>query len=139
MILFILLTIVLRCSLKFSLQSKNILRCFCNTTWWTGLSLKINFRWLVLVILREKITSWACLRVGVSAHFPLIGSVTNFPYRKSLLSFFAEVFSPCTTEKREVSSENNLGLEDKSSDRSLIYIYIYIYIYVYIIYIYMYI
>ena len=28
----------------------------------------------------------------------------------------------CTTEKREVSSANNLGLEDTSSDRSLIYI-----------------
>ena len=57
-------------------------------------------------------------RVGVEAHFPLIGPV----FRKSLLSSFAEVFLSCTTEKREVSSANNLGLEDKSSDRSLIYI-----------------
>ena len=40
----------------------------------------------------------------VSAHFPLIGPVTNFPYRKSLLSSFVEVLLPCTTEKREVSS-----------------------------------
>ena len=32
------------------------------------------------------------------------------------------MFLSCTTEKREVSSANNLGLEDKSSDRSLIYI-----------------
>ena len=104
MILFILLTITLRCSLKFSLQSKNILRCFCNATWWTGLSLKINVGWLGLLILREKITSCACLRVVVSAHFPLIGPVTNFPYRKSLLSSFVEVLLTCTTEKREVSS-----------------------------------
>ena len=28
----------------------------------------------------------------------------------------------CTTKKGEVSSANNLGLEDKSSDTSLIYI-----------------
>ena len=28
----------------------------------------------------------------------------------------------CTTEKGEVLSANNLGLEDKSSDRSLTYI-----------------
>ena len=32
------------------------------------------------------------------------------------------MFLLCTTEKREVSSANNLGLDDKSSDRSLIYI-----------------
>ena len=34
----------------------------------------------------------------------------------------AELFSSCTTEKREVSSANNLGLEERSSDISLIYI-----------------
>ena len=121
MVLFILLTIVLRCSSKFSLQSKNIPRCFCNATWWTGLSLKINVEWLVFVILRENITSWACL----------IGSVLKLIFHwldqllilhKSLLSSFAEVFLLCTTEKREVSSPNNFGLEDESSDRSLIYI-----------------
>ena len=32
------------------------------------------------------------------------------------------MFLSCTTEKREVSSTNNLGLEDKSSNKSLIYI-----------------
>ena len=57
MVLFILLTIVLRCSSKFSLQSKNIPRCFCNATWWTGLSLKINVGLLVLVIFCEKIAA----------------------------------------------------------------------------------
>ena len=33
MVLFIFLDIVLRCSSKFSLQSKNIPRYFCNETW----------------------------------------------------------------------------------------------------------
>ena len=33
----------------------------------------------------------------------------------------AELFSSCTTEKRDVSSANNLGLEERSSDISLIY------------------
>ena len=33
----------------------------------------------------------------------------------------AELFSSCATEKREVSSANNLGLEERSSDISLIY------------------
>ena len=32
------------------------------------------------------------------------------------------MFLWCTTEKREVSSANDLGLEDKSSERSSIYI-----------------
>ena len=32
------------------------------------------------------------------------------------------MFLSCRTEKREVSSANNLGLGDKSSDRSLTYI-----------------
>ena len=32
------------------------------------------------------------------------------------------MFLSCTTEKREVSSANNLKLEDKSSDRSLTYV-----------------
>ena len=44
-------------------------------------------------------------RVRVEVYFPLIGPV---------------IFLPCTTEKRETSA-NNLALEDKSSDKSLIY------------------
>ena len=59
-------------------------------------------------------------KVQIEAHFPLVNQVINF--RKSLLSFFDEVFLSCTTEKREVLSANKLGLEDKSSGRSLIYI-----------------
>ena len=41
---------------------------------------------------------------------------------KSLLSSFAEMFLSCTAEKREISSANNSGLEDKPSERLLIYI-----------------
>ena len=82
MVLFILLTIVLRCSSKFSLQSETIPRCFCNANWWTGLSLKINVGWLVLVILLEKPTSYVCLRwSGLKLIFHWYGQLLIF--RKS--------------------------------------------------------
>ena len=98
MVLFILLTIVVRCSSKFSFQSKNSPRCFCHTTWWTGLSLKINVGWLVLMILREKITSLACLR-GPGLEFSFHWQAQFLIFRKSLLSYFTEVLLSCTTEK----------------------------------------
>ena len=59
-------------------------------------------------------------RVEAETHFPLIGQVLIF--RRSLINFFIEVFCRAQLKKGEVSSANNLRLEDKSSDTSLIYI-----------------
>ena len=107
MILFTLLNTVLRSSSKFSLRSKNIPRCFCNATCWTGLLLKIKVGWKYILSLFE--------RVRVEVYFPLIGPVTYFfaLYNWAKKFFFA-------LYKRETSA-NNLVLEDKSSDKSLIY------------------
>ena len=101
-------TVVLRCSSKFSLQSKSISRCFCHATWWTEFSLKINARWLVLVILREKISSWGCLR-GSGLKLIFHWYAQGLIFHKSLLISFTEVFLPYTTEKREVFLRGNFG------------------------------
>ena len=101
-------TVVLRCSSKFSLQSKSISRCFCHATWRTEFSLKINARWLVLVILREKISSWGCLR-GSGLKLIFHWYAQGLIFHKSLLISFTEVFLPYTTEKREAFLRGNFG------------------------------
>ena len=47
-------------------------------------------------------------RVWIEVHFPLKGPVTYIS--KSLLRSFADIWVPCTTEKKEVSSANSFEL-----------------------------
>ena len=56
-----LLNILLRCSWKSSLVSKNIPKCFWVSGWVTMLYVKINEGWGDFWILQEKRTSWDCL------------------------------------------------------------------------------
>ena len=66
-------------------------------------------------------TSWACL-LGSGLNLIFHWKAQLLIFIKSLLRSFAVEFILWITEKREVASANNLGFEDKPSDKSLIWI-----------------
>ena len=92
------------------------------------LLLKINGEWEKFWILREIITSWACL-LEPGLKFIFHWNAQLFLLLKSPFKFFADKSLSLTTVKGDMPSENNLGFETKLLDKSFIYIYIYIYIY----------
>ena len=79
--------IISRCSLKSSLESKTIPRCFWDSVKLTVLWLKMKHGWLVFSSFRPNITSCACL----------IGSGLNFVFHENaqvshwlILSYFLQ-------------------------------------------------
>ena len=116
-----LLNMLLRCSWKFSLVSKNIPKCFWVSDWFTILLLKINEGWDDFWILQEKITSCACLlESGLKLIFHWQAQL--FILLKSSFKFFADKFLSNIIEKRNVSPANSLEFETRFSDKSFIYI-----------------
>ena len=69
----------------------------------------------------EKITSWACL-LGSGLKLIFHWKAHCFILERSLLSSKVVITETWITEKREISSAKSLVLEDKPSDKSLIYI-----------------
>ena len=112
------LIILLRCSWKFSLVSKNIPKCFWVIDRVTMLLLKINEGWDDL---QEKRTSWACL-LGSGLKLIFNWKTQLCILFKSSFKFFADKSLSNITEKRDVSSANSLGFETRFSDKSFIHI-----------------
>ena len=77
--------------------------------------------WQVFWILREKITSWACL-LGSGLKLIFHWNAQLLILLKSLFKWLAEILTFCTMEKRDVSSTKSLSVVDRSSDRSLMQI-----------------
>lgn len=71
------------------------------------------------VVSRENSLLSLLRKVRVNTHFPLISPVKNF--LKSFMTSLAGKLLSRTTEKRDISSVNNIGFEHKPSDRSLSY------------------
>ena len=118
-VLFTLFCTLFRCKLKSSLVSNTIPRCLWADDDLTKFWLKYNGGWSILLIFLLKMTSWACLlESGLNLIFHWKAQLLNFI--KSLFKSFADEFILWMTEKREVSSANNLGFEVKPSDKSLI-------------------
>ena len=109
-----------KCLPKFDLSSKNIPRCFWYRFWFTGILLKINTGWFGFLILREKMTSWACLE-GSGLKLIFHWKPQLHILMKSFFNSFAYVFLLWTTEKGEVPSAKGQGLDDKPVDKSLMW------------------
>ena len=116
-----LLNILLRCSWKSSLISKNIPKCFRVSDWVIMVLLKINEGWDYFSILREKRSSWACM-LGSGLKLMFHWKAQLFILFKSSFKFFSDKSLSNITEKGNVSSANSLGFETKFSDKSFIYI-----------------
>ena len=109
----------LSCSSKFSFLSSCIPKCFWEFVRATGMLLKVKGGWDDTDLLREKITSWACLEISGlklifhwKAHFVILV--------KSLFKSFVAFLILCTVANNEVSSANSFGLHWRPSDKSLI-------------------
>ena len=118
-VLLILLSLNLRCSLKSSLVSKIIPRCLWFVDCMATVLLKFNDGWFGLLSFLEKITSCACL-LGSGLKLIFHRNADLFIFFRSPFKFFADKVISWTTENREVSSANSLGFEIKFSERSLI-------------------
>ena len=118
-VLFTLLYTFSRYKLKSNLVSNTIPRSLWDDDDLTKSWLKYDGGWSVLLIFLLKITSWACLlmlRMNLILHW----KVQLLIFFKSLFKSFAVEVILWITEKREVSSANDLGLEVKPSDKLLI-------------------
>ena len=96
MVLFTLLNIVFRSSSKLSWLSKIKPRCFWKAVCLTFALLKLSGVWNGFLILREKITSCACL-VGSGLKLIFHWVAQSLIFFKSSLRLFVEVFKLWTT------------------------------------------
>ena len=118
-VLFVFYSTFSRCSTKFSFLSSCILKCW-KFVWATGKLFKAKGGWNAKVdLLREKITSWACLEISGlklifhwKTHFVILV--------KSLFKSFVALSILCTVASNEVSSANSFALHWRPSDKSLV-------------------
>ena len=104
-----------------SSSSRCISKCFWGDICWTVELLNKRGGWYILSILREKITSWACLdESGLKDIFHLLAQ--RLTLSRSLFSFYEVLIGSRTTENIEVSSVKSFTLGSSLSDKSLIYI-----------------
>ena len=106
--------------LEIQVSIPNIPKCFWVSDRVTMLLLKINEGWDDFWILREKITSWACL-LGSGLKLIFHWKAQLFILFKSSFKFFTDKYLSNITEKRDVSSTNSLGFKTRFSNKSLIY------------------
>ena len=81
--------------------------------------IKVKGRWDVIDLLREEITSWACLEIsGLKLIFHWKADFGVLV--KSLFKSFVALLILCTVANNEVSSTNRFGLHWRPSDKLLI-------------------
>ena len=112
MVLFIIVNTSASCSSNDKRLSSIITRCLCDAPWWTILLLKVKGEWESLLNFLPETNSWACL---LESGLKLIFHWCNqwLILAKPLSSSAAELSILCTTENIEVSSANNLALDNK--------------------------
>ena len=108
-----------RGKLKSNLVSNIIPRCFWVDDDLIKFWLKHDGGWSILSIFLLKITSWACF-LGSGLNLIFHWNAQLLIFIKSLFRSLAVEFVLWITEKREMSSANNLGFAVKPSDKSLI-------------------
>ena len=113
-----LLNILLMYSWKSNMVFKIVPWFSWNATCLIGLLLKWLEGWILILCLREKMTSWACsLGSGLKLIFYWNSQLLVFP--RLLFKWFAQVLISHTLEKREVSSAKDLAFVKRSSERTL--------------------
>ena len=61
-------------------------------------------------------------RIWIEIHFLLESPIINFSQVIIIISSFADVFMPCVTENKDMSSANSLELEERPFARYLMQI-----------------
>ena len=115
----VLLNPLFRCCSNVSFTYKITSRCFWYLIWGTLLLLKSKGECVAFFNFWLTIISWACLlRSGLKVVFHW--KAKSLIFFRSPFNSIADVFISCTTENREVSSEDSLVFDDKPSSKSLI-------------------
>ena len=112
MVLLIFHVRIFRCSQNVNCSSNIIPRCFWDEDCAAWILLENNGGWLIFFDFRLKMISRACLLVS-GLKFIFHWKAELLILAKSLLSSFADVFMPCVTENKDVSSANSLALKER--------------------------